>query len=176
MIIGVTSLARAGKDTFADYLVDNYGFVKLNLSDVLREELMVQGKPATKEEMSKLGDEWRTRYGMHIVMRRTLDKAQKFDRAIITGLRSMAEISLMRNNSDKVYVVAITASRDVRYERRNRLDPQTKEEFFARDERDINNKGLDEVIKSADYEIRNNYSNKQDFYDSIDKLMRLDLH
>ena len=48
MIIGVTALARAGKDTFADYLVSKYGFSKLNMSDVLTEELGRLGSTADK--------------------------------------------------------------------------------------------------------------------------------
>ena len=93
MIICLTSLARAGKDTFADYLVDKYGFIKLNMSDVLRDELKAQGKEGTKEEMSLLGDEWRKLNGMDVVMKRTLEKAKQYDKVIITGVRSIEELS-----------------------------------------------------------------------------------
>jgi hypothetical protein len=36
MIIGVSGLAGAGKDTVADYLVSNHGFVKIALADPLK--------------------------------------------------------------------------------------------------------------------------------------------
>ncbi|MBU2589926.1 MAG: AAA family ATPase [Nanoarchaeota archaeon] len=172
MIICLTSLARAGKDTFADYLVDKYNFTKLNLSDVLRDELKAQGKQGTKEEMSLLGDEWRKLYGMDVVMRRTLDKAKQYDKVIITGVRSIEEYYFIKNNADEVYLIAVTADKEIRFDRRNQLDPQIKEEFFARDERDIKNKGLDKVIKAADFEVSNNYSSRDDFYKSIDDLMQ----
>ena len=64
MIIGVVSLARAGKDVFADYLAKNYGYRKVTTSDVLRDELIKQGKESTKDNMSLLADEWRKEYGM----------------------------------------------------------------------------------------------------------------
>lgn len=40
MIIGVSGWARAGKDTVADHLVDNYGFVKMSFADPMREALI----------------------------------------------------------------------------------------------------------------------------------------
>lgn len=36
MIIGITGKARSGKDTIADVLVKNYGFVKINYADHLK--------------------------------------------------------------------------------------------------------------------------------------------
>jgi len=171
MIICLTSLARAGKDTFADYLVNEYNFTKLNLSDILRDELKAQGKQGTKEEMSLLGDEWRKLYGMDIVMKKTLEKAKQYEKVIITGVRSIEEYYFIKNNADEVYLIAVTADKEIRFDRRNELDPQIKDEFFARDERDIKNKGLDKVIRVADFEITNNYSSRDEFYKSIDDLM-----
>lgn len=40
MIIGVSGWARAGKDTVADYLVDNFGFVKMSFAEPMREALI----------------------------------------------------------------------------------------------------------------------------------------
>lgn len=37
MLIGITGLARSGKDTVADYLVDEYGFEKRGLADVIKQ-------------------------------------------------------------------------------------------------------------------------------------------
>ena len=36
MIVGITGLAGSGKDTAADFLVKNHGFVKVALADVLK--------------------------------------------------------------------------------------------------------------------------------------------
>jgi hypothetical protein len=40
MIIGVSGWARAGKDTVADHLVDNFGFVKMSFAEPMREALV----------------------------------------------------------------------------------------------------------------------------------------
>jgi hypothetical protein len=39
MIIGVSGYAQSGKDTVANYLVENYGFVKISFADPIREAL-----------------------------------------------------------------------------------------------------------------------------------------
>jgi len=171
MIICLTSLARAGKDTFADYLVEKHSFVKLNMSDVLRDALITEGKEPTKDNMSKLGDEWRKQFGMDIVMRRTLEKASRHDKVVITGVRSVEEITFMKANAKELYLIAVTADPEVRFKRRSEADPQTEYGFFARDERDVKNKGLDKVIAMADYEVNNNFQTKEEFYSEIDLLL-----
>ena len=38
-IIGITGLIHSGKDFAADYIVNKYNYIKLNMSDVLKDEL-----------------------------------------------------------------------------------------------------------------------------------------
>jgi len=171
MIICLTSLARAGKDTFADYLVNSYGFVQLNLSDVLKERLLEKGMEPTKENMSLLGDQWRRKFGMDIVMRKTLEKAKAFPNVVITGLRSVEEVKYFNSSPEKIVLIAITADARVRFERKNQDDEQSWQDFFNRDNRDIKNKGLDKVLNMADYTLENNFSSKEQFYHVIDKVM-----
>jgi hypothetical protein len=40
MIVGLSGVARSGKDTIADYLVENYGFTKISFADPIREALV----------------------------------------------------------------------------------------------------------------------------------------
>lgn len=72
LIIGVGGLLEHGKDAFADRLVDEHGFVKLGMSDVLAEALYVLNPwvnwPATEEflEFSNWSSSQLTRY-QHVV-------------------------------------------------------------------------------------------------------------
>ena len=50
MIIGITGTNAAGKGEASKYLVSK-GFQYFSLSDVLREELAVAGKEATREHL-----------------------------------------------------------------------------------------------------------------------------
>lgn len=170
MIIGITALARAGKDTFADYLASKYGFKKLNMSDVLKEELIRQGKEPNKLNMSLLGDEWRTKFGKDVVIKRTLERAHDFKNVVISGLRSPEEAEYLKIAATSFYLVAIIANQEVRYERRTKLDPQRKIEFFARDQIDIENKGLGEVMAIADYRMENE-EDMEKFFNRIEEVM-----
>lgn len=40
MIIGLSGVARSGKDSVADHLIKNYGFTKLSFADPIRESLI----------------------------------------------------------------------------------------------------------------------------------------
>ena len=40
MIIGLSGVARSGKDTVADHLIKNYGFTKVSFADPIRESLL----------------------------------------------------------------------------------------------------------------------------------------
>ncbi|MFH0752846.1 MAG: AAA family ATPase [archaeon] len=155
MILGVTGLARCGKDTFADFLVKSYNFTKLNMSDCLRDELIATSKDPSKGNMSILGDEWRAKWGYDIVIRRTLENASKLDKVIITGFRSVEEVEFMRGNSNNFQLIAIVASDETRFSRRTPDDPQDFDTFISRDRKDIQRKGLDRVLALADHVIEN---------------------
>lgn len=170
LIVGVTSLARAGKDTLAQRLCSLYSFTQLNMSDILKDELIRQKRDPTKDNMSIIGDELRSQYGKDIVIRKLLEKAAAYENVVITGLRSPEEVIYLRNNSPNLFLIAISSPLELRFKRRNELDPKTLEEFAFRDERDIKNKGLDKVIAMADYNL-NNLDSLELFYDEIDRVM-----
>lgn len=54
MIIGITGLAGAGKDTVANYLVDTYGFERRAFADKLK-EFALDINPILKEHVKVLG-------------------------------------------------------------------------------------------------------------------------
>ena len=171
IIIGITGLARSGKDTAAEYLASSYGFKVFTMSDVIKTELMRRGMIISKENMSKLGDIMREEYGRNVVAIKTLEKSSNFAKVAITGMRSPEEIKYFRYEADKFYLLAIEANDDKRFERRSKEDPQRRSEFYVRDERDIKNKGLDKVIDKANCVIKNNYSKKY-FYNKIDEFLK----
>jgi len=171
LIVGVTSLARAGKDTLALRLCSVYSFIQLNMSDVLRVELIKQGRDPTKDNMSIIGDELRSKYGKDIVIRLLLEKAAVYEKVVITGLRSPEEVVYLKSNSNKFVLVSLYSPLESRFNRRNSLDPQTIEGFGARDERDIKNKGVEKVMGMADYEIRN-LGTIDTFYSEIDTFVK----
>ncbi len=156
MIIGLTGLAGSGKDAAAKFLSEKYGYKLLVFSDVLKEEAKKRGTEPTKMNLSILGDELRTKSGNTVLAKKLLEKIDPEENYVLSGFRSPEEVYAIQNEVLDFYLVLIDADKTTRFKRRRPEDPQTEKEFFARDERDISNKGLDKVIEMADYTIVNN--------------------
>ena len=171
IIIGITGLARSGKNTAAEYLSSLYGFKVFTPSDVIKTELMRRGIVISKENISKLGDLMREEFGRNVIAVKTLEKASNFPKVAITGIRSPEEVKYFRYEADKFYLLCIEAKEDKRFSRRSKADPQFRSAFFERDNRDIENKGLGKVIEKADYVIKNNHT-KNNLYKKVDEFLK----
>ena len=156
IIIGITGLARAGKDTVANYIAEKYNFKVFTMSDTLKGECMKRNLEVTKDNLSHIGDAMRKEFGNDIVAVKTIEKAKNFPRSIITGVRSPEETDLFKRVSSHFMLLSIISEDSNRYARRSEKDPKTETEFFARDERDMKNKGLGDVLEMSDHDIENN--------------------
>ena len=173
MIIGLTGLARSGKDTFAKRLQERYGFARLDFfSDAIKPELEKRGLEITRMNGSILGDKMRKEHGMDIMAKLIFDKIDLRKNTVITGFRSIEEVNYMKSNKSvgKFYLIEVYADSGIRYERSPKKRDKTKEEFFKRDKRDVKLKGLGKVIKIANFQIINN-STEEEFNKNVDKLM-----
>ncbi|MBN2066903.1 MAG: AAA family ATPase [Candidatus Diapherotrites archaeon] len=171
--IAVTGLARSGKDAVADYLVERYGFRKLVLSEVLAAELEKQGRPDSKMERSMLGVEIRKMQGKDVLARKVLETArrEKFERAIFSGIQSVAEVEFLKSNLERFTLIAVEAGEENRFQRKTQSDPQSRADFFARDRHNLEKFDLKAVIEGADHTIPNN-STLDDLHRAIDELMQ----
>ena len=156
IIIALTGLARSGKDTAANVLEKKFGFKKLVFSDFLRAEVERRGLEISKENMSKVGDELRKAEGMDCVAKRLWLEAKKFEKVVAVGMRSVEEAEFLKGRAGSFYLIALKADPSMRFERKSEADPQAEKDFFARDERDVANKGLGKIIGLADIVIENN--------------------
>ena len=170
IIIGITGLARSGKDTVADYIAEKHSFKVFTMSDTLRSECMKRGMDISKDNLSLIGDTMRKEFGNDIVAVKTIEKAGNFPRSIITGVRSPEEIDVFKQHSPGFILLSVEALDSSRFGRRTEKDPKTETGFFARDERDKENKGLGDVIEMADYTMTNNGTLDQ-LYGDVDKFL-----
>lgn len=170
-VLGITGLASSGKDTVAKYLKDKYKFEWLNFSDILIEEAKKKKLKPDKMNLSKIGDEYRKKHGMGGLAIAILQKIEKSksENFVVTGFRSPEEVDYIRNNVDNFDLIEIRTDPNKRWERKKDSDPQNEDEFFERDRRDKEMKGLGKVIEMAD-EVIENDSNFQELYKRIDKL------
>ncbi len=173
IVIGLTGLARSGKDTVADYLAEKYGYKVFVMSDILREELEKRKKEsgASKMTLSVFGDELRREYGEDIVARLVWERAKHYDRVVVCGIRSPAEARFLALEADRFVLVRVDAPLETRWKRDPVLRHKPIEVFLERDELDESNKGLGEVLEMADLVLDNSGTRKQ-LYERVDRLVR----
>lgn len=168
--IGLTGLARSGKDTVAGYISKKYGFKVFTFSDIIAEELRKKSMDITKENMSIFGKKMREDRGYDILGRLILEKASGNEKVVFNGFRCPEELLFIKRNVEKFYLIRIDSPEGTRFKRKTKIDLQTNEEFFRRDEREIADRGFGEVLKAADFVIEND-STKDELYKKIDALM-----
>lgn len=170
-VIIIVGLARAGKDTAADYIAKKYGYAKYTFSSVLREMIEKRGEKPTKQKMIKLGDMLREKMGMDAIAQSLDKKIAETDNLLLVGPRSAEEIGYFRKKFPNLKVVKVSAAREQRFGRRSRLDANTKKDFFERDERDLETKGFGRALDATELELKN-YSSKKKLHEQIDALMK----
>jgi dephospho-CoA kinase len=133
-LIGLTGTNGAGKGEAAAFL-GTRGYAYLSLSDVLREELVARGLPASRDNLIAVGNELRGRFGPDVLARRTMDKVR--GPSVIDSIRNPREVEYLRRQEGFV-LIAMDAPIEVRFARakaRGRDESAaTLEEFRAKEE------------------------------------------
>ncbi|MFA5141405.1 MAG: AAA family ATPase [Candidatus Woesearchaeota archaeon] len=155
MIIGLTGYGESGKDTIADYLVQEFGFTKWVFSDLLGELLSSIECEDTKDYRSKLGVALRKTSGFQNILAMMLSNRIKgLDDIVITGFRSPEEVSQFRaDHNDRFKLIYVERSLEKRYASR-RDQKTTMEDIKKRDERDGAGMGLDKIIHNQMYNLK----------------------
>ncbi|MEM4389163.1 MAG: deaminase [Candidatus Micrarchaeia archaeon] len=177
MIIGLTGENCAGKGTVAAYLAKK-SFHYYSLSDVIREELVSEGKEVTRENLIKKGNELRKKYGEGILAEKIAMRLEPGRNYVIDSIRHPKEVAVFKKMKDFI-LVHVTALPEIRFERmraRGREgDPKTLEAFLRLEEQEAKSKDgsgqqLLRTIKMADRKIENN-STFEHLYDAVDTLL-----
>jgi dephospho-CoA kinase len=157
-VIAITGQPGSGKTTAIDAIKD-LGLV-VSMGDIVRNEAKKRNLIPSGINIGKLAKEMRIEGGPTIIAEKCVDliKNKRDEVIFIDGVRSLSEINVFRRFW-KFPVIAIIVDKEIRFnrlfERGRSDDPKTLEELIERDRREINF-GLDEVLKNADYLIKNN--------------------
>lgn len=163
MIIGVTGHLSSGKDTVANYLQQELGFLHISLSDILREDLKRRKIPLTRENLQDEGNYIREKYGGGILAERALGKRLPGKNYVITSIGRVDEINVLKKHPE-FKLIFVTAHAKKRFEwmkKRNReQDPQTYKEFLKHEKKESKGGGakfreLDNCMKASNIIVKN---------------------
>ncbi len=179
MIIGLTGKNASGKGEAAAYLKTK-GFVYYSLSDELREEATKRNLEHSRDNLIKLGNELREKYGPSYLAQQINNKIkqQPDKNSVVDSIRSPFEAKELMKNKNFT-LVGIDAPIELRFKRlleRNRIgDAKTLEEFKQHEEREnLNNAAnqqLDETFKLANKIILNN-TTLEELHKKINDLLK----
>jgi len=164
----------AGKSTIADGLKSK-GYDVINMANVVRTEAKNRNLEPTGPNLGKLKIELGEKNGQGAIAELVVPQIEntKSKVVIIDGIRSNAEIEVLRKHGT-VKLLAIHASTNTRFgflKNRGRSDdPQTKENFEERDNREIG-VGISNSIALSDETISNNNLTKDELIDYSFKII-----
>ena len=148
----------AGKSTIADGLKTK-GYEIINMGNAVREEAKRRNLESTRDNLGKIMLELREKNGPGAIAELVKPQIESSTANVILidGVRSNDEIQILRNFGI-VKLLAVHASTDTRFDflqKRGRSDdPQTKEHFEERDNREMG-VGISNSIALSDYAISN---------------------
>ncbi len=158
LLVCLTGMPGAGKSTIADGLKPK-GYEIINLGNAVREEAKKRNLDPTRENLGKLMLELRENNGAGAIaeLAKPTIESSNANVLLIDGVRSNDEIQVLRKLGT-VKLLAIHASTDTRFnflQKRGRSDdPQTKEHFNERDDRELG-VGVSNSIALSDFAISN---------------------
>ncbi|MFP4379303.1 MAG: hypothetical protein ACLFUS_02280 [Candidatus Sumerlaeia bacterium] len=132
MIIGVTGFFCAGKDSFAEILMEK-GLRHISLSDMIRDEIRRLGKEVNLENLTLTGNALRAEFGPGVLAQRALEKIGQDDCYVVTSIRHSKEVETLQQRPDFT-MIFVDAPIKLRYERslqRNRKGDYESFEGFA---------------------------------------------
>ena len=175
LIVCLTGMPGAGKSTIAEGLKPR-GYDVINMGNAVREEAKKRNVEPTRTNLGKLMLELREKNGPGAVAEliKSQIESSSSNVILIDGIRSNEEINVLRKFGS-VKLLAIHASTDTRFEflqKRGRSDdPQTKEHFEERDNRELG-VGISNSIALSDDAISNTGLTKEELLQTAYKIIQ----
>ncbi|MGH1565996.1 MAG: AAA family ATPase [Nitrosopumilus sp.] len=175
LIVCLTGMPGAGKSTIAEGL-QSKGYDIINMGNTVREEAKKRNLEPTRSNLGKLMLEIREKNGPGAVAElvKPLIESSTTNVILIDGIRSNDEIQVLRKFGN-VKLLAIHASINTRFDflqKRGRSDdPQTKEHFEERDNRELD-VGISNPIALSDNAISNTDLTKDELIEAAFRIIQ----
>ncbi|MCX6722661.1 MAG: AAA family ATPase [Candidatus Staskawiczbacteria bacterium] len=174
-IIGIVGEMGSGKDTFCDYVKENYQNVYfLRFSDALTEILKIFFDDIKRDDQQWLSSALRERFGQDILVKALVKKVNSISDGIVilNGVRRPGDFEVLDKIGGKI--IYVTADEKLRWERvkirGEKKDDDVPFEKFVEMGKAEAEKDIPEVGAMAEFKIVNNGS-KEEFYQEIKKVI-----
>ncbi|GAB5492251.1 MAG: dephospho-CoA kinase [Phototrophicaceae bacterium] len=174
--LALVGMPGAGKSLCAEYL-EQKGYYQFRFGGIVTDEVEARGWEINPKNEQIVRLELRANEGMDVMAKRALPQLHKgletHQTIIIDGLYSFSEYKTLRKEfPDSMIVVAITASRQLRYARLTErpIRPLTVEEAQHRDWQEIETMEKGGPIAIADYTLVND-GTTEDLLSALDTLL-----
>ncbi len=138
MIVGITGPIASGKTVFSSMLSER-GFIRLTISDEVRNEANKRGIVIERRALQDLGNELRKKHGAGYWAQRLMNRMEPGKRYVIEGIRNPGEVHALRALRNFV-LVGVSAPVEQRLKlilaRNKDSDPKTLSEIKSIDARD----------------------------------------
>jgi dephospho-CoA kinase len=187
-IIGLAGTNGSGKDTVGHILSEQYGYLFVSVTDLLRAEAERRGQPVEREVLRTISAEWRRESGLGVLVDKAVaefEKAgSKYQGLAIASLRNPGEADRVHELGGQV--IWVDADPHIRYDRiqansaaRGRAgeDAKTFEQFIADEAVEMNQSGdaatldMSAVKARCDASIINNKESLDDLKILTDKAI-----
>jgi len=175
LIVCLTGMPGAGKSTIAEGL-QSKGYEIINMGNTVREEAKKRNLESTRENLGKLMLELREKNGPGAIAELVKPQIESSTSNVILidGVRSNDEIQVLKKYGT-VKLLAVHASTDTRFDflqKRGRSDdPQTKQHFEERDNRELG-VGVSNSIALSDNAISNVGKTKEELIEQTFKIIQ----
>ena len=185
-IIGVSGTNGSGKDTVGELLRDDFGWLLVAVSDLMREEAKKRNLPPEREVLREISAEWRRKYELGVWFEKAVEKynksKKKYSGLVITNARNPGEADYIHKLGGKV--VWVDANPKVRFERvtkraRDAESQKDFEHFLAQEKAEMSHSGDEATLNmagvkdKADIFIQNNGNDLAAFKQDVIRALHL---
>lgn len=180
LVVGITGPNASGKGEVIKYLLKK-DFYAISLSDILRKKAQLYNIQPTRENLIKLGNTLRKKYGCGILAKWAIKDIIKSlsDKVLVDSIRNVNEIKEFKKKfKNNFYLVYVTAPKKLRFKfmmmRKREGDPLSYKEFLEIEKKENSAKSHQQQInkckKLKDFLINNN-STLENLYKKIDIVL-----
>ena len=176
LVIGLVGMPGSGKSVVVETAQEK-GYDVIVMGDVVREETRKRGLELNLKNIGAVMLDLRKTGGAGVIAEKCvpLIQAQKSEKVIVDGLRSLDEANVFKTHFPSFTLIAVHASPETRFDRLNRRrrsdDPDGWEVFRERDLRELS-VGLGNAIAMAESMVINENDKKMVKARVVETLVR----